>query len=50
MTLGRLAEVLDEMQEDAERDFRPETLKYVIETLNEIRRRSGLDTRDAESK
>jgi hypothetical protein len=44
MTLGRVEEVLDEVETDARRDFRPETLRYVIETLDEIRRRLGLDS------
>jgi len=44
MTLGRLEEILDEMEDEARRDFRPETFKYVLETIDEIRRRVGLDT------
>jgi hypothetical protein len=44
MTLGRVEEVLGEVEADARRDFRPETLKYVVETLDEVRRRLGLDT------
>ena len=43
MTLSRVEEVLDEVEADARFDFRPETLRYVIETLDEIRRRLGLD-------
>lgn len=43
MTLGRVEEVLDEVEADARRDFRPETLKYVIETLDAVRRQLGLD-------
>lgn len=43
MTLGRVEEVLNEVEADTERDYRPETFKYVRETLNEIRRRLGLD-------
>jgi hypothetical protein len=49
MTLGRVEEVLDEVESDARHDFRPETLKYVIETLDEIRRRLGLDLSEDEA-
>ena len=42
MTLGRIEEVLDEVEEDAVRDFKPETFRYIKETLDEIRRRLGL--------
>lgn len=44
MTLGRIAEVLDEIEADAERDFTPNTLRYIRDTLDEVRRRLGLDT------
>ena len=47
MTLGRVEEVLDEVEADAERDFSPETRRYIVETLNEIRRRLGLDVVEA---
>lgn len=46
MTLGRLEEVLDEMDAEAKLDFRPETFKYIHEALNEVRRRLGLDLRN----
>jgi hypothetical protein len=42
MTLGRVEEVLYEVEADALRDYRPETFKYVLETLNEIRQRLEL--------
>lgn len=44
MTLGRVEEVLDEMEAEAERDYTPQTLRYIVETLDEIRRRLGLTT------
>ena len=43
MTLGRLEEILDEIEADARRDYQPETLKYVIETLDAVRRQLDLD-------
>ena len=49
--LGRqelMAEILDEIEADARRDYRPETLKYVIETLDEVRRQLGLDLSEDE--
>ena len=48
MTLGRIAEVLDELEEDARYDYSPETFRYVRETLNEVRKRLGLDTSEDE--
>lgn len=45
MTLGRIEEVLDEVQGEAEMDYRPETFRYVLEALNEVRTRLQLDTR-----
>ena len=45
MTLGRVEEVLDEVQEDVARDYRPETMRYIVEVLNEVRIRLGLDAR-----
>lgn len=48
MTLGRLEEILDELQEDAARDYSPETLRRVLDVLNEVRRRVGLDLRGDE--
>lgn len=45
MTLGRVEEVLDEVQEDVASDYRPETMKYIVEVLNEVRIRLGLDAR-----
>lgn len=45
MTLGRVEEVLDEVQEGAASDYRPETMKYIVEVLNEVRTRLGLDAR-----
>jgi len=45
MTLGRVEEVLDEVQEDAESDYSPDTLRYIVEVLNEVRTRLGLDAR-----
>ena len=50
MTLGRVEEVLDEVQEDASLDYRPETYRYIVETLNEVRTRLKLDTRDEDGK
>lgn len=44
MTLGRVEEVLDEMEVEAAADFKPETFRYVKETLDEIRRRLGITT------
>jgi hypothetical protein len=49
MTLGRVEEVLDEVEADARRDYTPETLRYVLETLNEIRSRLGLDQSEDEA-
>jgi len=46
VTLGRVEEILDEVEADARRDYRPETLKYILDTLNEVRRRLGLDLRN----
>lgn len=48
MTLGRVEEVLDEVESDARRDYRPETLRYVVKTLDEVRRRLGLDPSEDE--
>lgn len=48
MTLGRVEEVLDEMEAEARLDFKPETLRYVLETIDEIRRRLGLDPSEDE--
>jgi hypothetical protein len=45
MTLGRVEEVLDEVQEEATRDFTPETFRYIRETLNRVRVALGLDPR-----
>ena len=44
MTLGRVEEVLNEVEEDTARDFSAGTHRYIIETLDDIRRRLGLDT------
>lgn len=46
MTLGRIEEILDEVQGEAEMDYRPETFRYVLDTLNEVRYRLGLDRRE----
>lgn len=43
MTLGRVEEILDEVEADARRDYRPETLRYVLEALNRVRNELGLD-------
>lgn len=43
MTLGKVEEVLYEVEADALRDYKPETFKYVLETLNTIRERLGLE-------
>ena len=43
MTLGRVEEVLDEVEDDVERDYSPETRRYIVEVLDDIRRRLGLD-------
>jgi len=48
MTLGRIEEVLDEVETEARADFSSETLRYVVETLDTIRRRLGLDTSELE--
>lgn len=48
MTLGRVEEVLDEVAEDAERDYSPATLRYVLETLNEVRRKLGIDVLESD--
>lgn len=48
VTLGRVEEILDEVEADARRDYRPETLRYVIEALDEVRRRLGLDLSEDE--
>jgi hypothetical protein len=45
MTLGRLEEVLDEVQAEAKLDYRPETFRYILEALNAVRERLLLDTR-----
>jgi hypothetical protein len=45
MTLGKVEEVLDEIETDVRRDYRPETLKYVLETLNRVRHELGLPLR-----
>lgn len=45
MTLGRVEEVLDEVEADARHDYTPETLRYVREALNRVRVALGLDVR-----
>ena len=48
MTLGKIKEVLDEVETAAYFDYTPETRRYVIETIDDIRRRLGLDTSEGE--
>lgn len=43
MTLGRIEEVLDEVEAEAKLDYTPETFKYVREALNRVRVELGLD-------
>lgn len=48
MTLGRMEEILDEVQADARHDYVPETFRYIVDTLNEVRVRLGLDRRESD--
>jgi len=43
MTLGRVEEVLNEVEADAKFDYTPETFRYVREALNRVRVALRLD-------
>ncbi len=44
MTLGRVEEVLNEVEADLRYSHTPETFRYVVEALDTVRRELGLDT------
>jgi len=50
MTLGKIEEILDEIEFNARKDYKPETFKYILEVLNNIREELNLDKSNKESR